>query len=123
MLGFRFIKTQPTTYVLQYRGGKVVRDGAGLAFFYYGPTSTLVAVPVASRDQGFIFEQVTSDFQTVTVQGQVLRLLVRLRDGIGCSIMFISHDLGVAAQISDRVAVRYAGRVAEIAPEDAPEGE
>src|SRR5436190_5021114 len=71
MLGFRFIKTQPTTYVLQYRGGKVVRDGAGLAFFYYGPTSTLVAVPVASRDQGFIFEQVTSDFQTVTVQGQV----------------------------------------------------
>ena len=71
MLGIRFVKTQPTTYVLQYRGGKVVREGAGLSFFYYSPTSSLVAVPVASKDQGFIFEQVTADFQTVTVQGQV----------------------------------------------------
>lgn len=71
MLGFRFIKAQPTTYVLQYRGGKVVREGAGLAFLYYAPTSSLAAVPVASRDQGFIFEQVTADFQTVTLQGQV----------------------------------------------------
>lgn len=71
MLGIRFVKIQPTTYLLQYRGGKVVREGAGLSFFYYAPTSSLVAVPVASKDQGFIFEQVTADFQTVTVQGQV----------------------------------------------------
>src|SRR5262249_57607339 len=46
----------------------------------------------------------------------VLRLLVRLRDEIGCSIVFITHDLGVAAQISDRIAVLYAGRIAEIGP-------
>jgi hypothetical protein len=71
MFGIRFVKTQPTTYVLQYRSGKVVREGAGLSFFYYAPASTLVAVPVASKDQGFIFEQVTADFQTVSVQGQV----------------------------------------------------
>jgi hypothetical protein len=71
MLGIRFVKTPPTTYLLQYRGGKVVREGAGLTFFHYAPASTLVAVPVASRDQGFIFEQATADFQTVTVQGQV----------------------------------------------------
>jgi hypothetical protein len=71
MFGIRFVKTPPTVHVLQYRGGKVVREGAGLAFFYYGPASSLVAVPVASRDQGFIFEQVTADFQVVTVQGQV----------------------------------------------------
>jgi hypothetical protein len=71
MLGIRFVKTQPTTYVLQYRGGKVVREGAGLSFLYYAPVSSLVAVPVGSKDQGFIFEQVTADFQTVTVQGQV----------------------------------------------------
>jgi hypothetical protein len=70
MFGFRFVKTQPTTYLLQYRGGKVVREGAGLSFFFYAPTSSLVAVPIASNDQGFIFEQVTADFQTVTVQGQ-----------------------------------------------------
>jgi hypothetical protein len=71
MLGFRFVKTQPTTYLMQYRAGKVVREGAGQSFFYYAPTSSLVAVPVGSKDQGFIFEQVTADFQTVTVQGQV----------------------------------------------------
>lgn len=71
MFGIRFIKTQPTTHVMQFKGGKIVREGAGLSFFYYGPTSSLVAVPVGSKDQGFIFEQVTADFQTVTVQGQV----------------------------------------------------
>lgn len=71
MFGIRFIKTQPTTYVMQFKGGKVVREGSGLAFFYYGPTSSLVAIPVGSKDEGFIFEQVTADFQTVTVQGQV----------------------------------------------------
>ena len=71
MLGIRFVKTQPTTYLMQFRGGKVVREGPGLSFFYYAPTSSLVAVPVASKDQGFIFEQVTADFQAVTVQGQV----------------------------------------------------
>src|SRR5712691_10913571 len=71
MFGIRFVKTQPTTYLMQYRGGKVVREGAGLSLFYYAPASSLVAVPVGSKDQGFIFEQVTADFQTVTVQGQV----------------------------------------------------
>ncbi len=71
MFGIRFVKTQPTTYLLQYRGGQVLREGAGLSFFYFAPTTSLVAVPVGSKDQGFIFEQVTADFQTVTVQGQV----------------------------------------------------
>jgi hypothetical protein len=71
MFGMRFVKSPPTTYLLQYRGGRVVREGAGLSFFYYAPTSSLVAIPVASKDQGFIFEHVTADFQTATVQGQV----------------------------------------------------
>lgn len=71
MLGVRFIKVQPTTHVLQYRGGKVVREGAGLSFFYYAPTTSLVAVPVGSADVPFIFNEVTSDFQEITIQGQV----------------------------------------------------
>lgn len=71
MLGIRYFKALPTTYVMQVRAGRIVREGAGLSFFYWGPTSSLVAVPVGSKDQGFIFEQVTADFQTVTVQGQV----------------------------------------------------
>jgi hypothetical protein len=71
MFGIRFIKIQPTTYLIQYRRGQVVREGAGLAFFYYAPTTSLVAVPIASTDAPFIFEEVTADFQTVSIQGQV----------------------------------------------------
>ena len=71
MLGMRFIKVQPTTYLMRFRGGRIVREGAGLAFFYYAPTTSLVAVPIASADAPFIFEEVTADFQTVTIQGQV----------------------------------------------------
>jgi len=56
---------------IKARGGKVVREGVGQSFFYYGPSSTLVAVPVASRDRPFMLETVTADFQGVTVQGQV----------------------------------------------------
>lgn len=71
MFGIRFVKVQPTTYLMQFRSGQVVREGAGLSFFYYAPTTSLVAVPVASRDEPFIYQAVTSDFQGVTVQGQV----------------------------------------------------
>src|SRR5437868_8101594 len=71
MFGLKFIKVQPTTYLLEYRRGKVVREGVGLSFFYYGPTTSLVAVPVASTDTPFIFQEATGDFQSVTIQGQV----------------------------------------------------
>lgn len=71
MFGIKFIKAQPTTYLLQYRSGRMVREGLGLSFFYYSPTTSLVAVPVASTDVPFIFEETTADFQAVTIQGQV----------------------------------------------------
>jgi hypothetical protein len=71
MFGFRFIKVQPTTYLLQYRNGKIAREGTGLAFFYFAPATTLVSIPVASVDMPFIFAEVTADFQHITIQGQV----------------------------------------------------
>lgn len=70
MFGIQFVKAQPTTYLMQYRGGKVIREGSGLSFFYYAPTTSLVMVPVGSADVPFIFQETTADFQTVTVQGQ-----------------------------------------------------
>jgi hypothetical protein len=70
MFGFRFIKSQPTVHLIEFRGGKLIREGAGQSFFYYAPTTTLVAVPVTSHDRPFILELVTADFQSVTLQGQ-----------------------------------------------------
>ncbi len=71
MFGIRFIKSQPTTYLIEYKSGKVARQGAGLSFLYFAPTTTLAAIPAGSRDESFIFQQVTADFQTITVQGQI----------------------------------------------------
>jgi regulator of protease activity HflC (stomatin/prohibitin superfamily) len=71
MFGIRFIKIQPTTYLLQYQKGKLKREGRGLAFFYFAPTTSLVAVPMESVDVPFIFNQVTLDFQELSIQGQV----------------------------------------------------
>lgn len=71
MFGFRFIKVEPTDFVLQYRNGRVVREGTGLSFFYFSPSTSLVRIPLGSMDVPFIFEEVTADFQTVSVQGQI----------------------------------------------------
>lgn len=71
MFGIRFIKVDPTDFVLQFKRGKLVREGAGLSFFYFAPTTSLVRIPVGSVDVPFIFEEVTADFQGVTVQGQL----------------------------------------------------
>ncbi len=52
----------------------------------------------------------------VSVQSEVMNLLTRLRDELGLSYVFISHDLGMVRHISDRIAVMYLGRVAELGP-------
>ena len=75
----------------------------------------MIAIAIAGDPELIIADEPTTALD-VTVQAQVLRLLLRLRDEIRCSIVLITHDLGVAAQISDRIAVLYAGRIAEIGP-------
>ena len=77
MLGFRYLKSTPTTYVLHHHGGKLVREGVGLSFWYFAPTSVIAQVPTASRDVPFVFNEVTADFQDVTIQGD---LTCRIRD-------------------------------------------
>ncbi len=71
MFGISYLKMTPTTYVLHFKAGKVKRAGPGLSFWYYQPTSTVVAVPLASSDVPFAFNAVTRDFQELTVQGQL----------------------------------------------------
>ena len=51
----------------------------------------------------------------VTIEAQILRLIRRLQESRGFSVLFITHDLGVVRSVSDRVVVLYAGRVAEAA--------
>ena len=52
----------------------------------------------------------------VTVQKQILDLLAQLRRDLGLALLFITHDLGVVAQVADRIAVTYAGRIVEEGP-------
>lgn len=66
-----FIKVPPTTYLLHYQNGKIKHEGAGLSFFYWAPTSTIIAVPLASADVPFVFQETTADFQAVAIQGQI----------------------------------------------------
>jgi len=71
MFAIRFMKAAPTTYVLHFKNGRVRREGPGLSFFYYAPTSTIVTVPLASSDVPFAFQESTADFQSVAFQGQL----------------------------------------------------
>jgi len=68
----RYVKSDPSTYLFQYRNGRILRQGRGLSFYYFVPNSTLVKVPMASVDQPFMFAEATVDFQEVTIQGRVV---------------------------------------------------
>ncbi|UWG96544.1 SPFH domain-containing protein [Dehalobacter sp. DCM] len=99
MFGFRFIKFQPSDYVMKYRNGKIVKNGPGLSFFYYVPTTSIVAVPMGSVDIPFIFEEVTVDFQTVTVQGQITYRIVDQRKIAG--LLNYTLDIKGKGYVSD----------------------
>ena len=71
MMGIRYMKTAPTTYVLHYGGGTLRKEGPGLSFWYYAPTSVIAAVPLGSVDVPFAFAETANDFQAVTIQGQL----------------------------------------------------
>lgn len=71
MFGIKFIKFDSMTFVMQYKHGKVKREGKGLSFYYYAPTSSITAIPLGSKDIQFIFNETTKDFQTITIQGQI----------------------------------------------------
>jgi hypothetical protein len=71
MFGLNYLKTDPTQYVIHYHNGRLKHAGAGLAFFYYRPASSIALVPIGSADVPFIFNETTADFQPITVQGQL----------------------------------------------------
>lgn len=71
MFGLNYIKADPSTYLMQFKNGEVVKEGRGTSFFYYSPSASIVAVPVNSKELPFAFRMQTQDFQEVSIQGQV----------------------------------------------------
>jgi oligopeptide/dipeptide ABC transporter ATP-binding protein len=72
----------------------------------------VIAVAIACRPQILICDEPTTALD-VTIQAKILKLLKGLQKEIGMSLIFITHDLGVVANVADRVAVMYAGEVVE----------
>ena len=72
----------------------------------------MIAIALACRPRLIIADEPTTALD-VTIQAQVLDLLRNLKDKINSSIMFITHDLGVIAEMADYVVVMYAGRIVE----------
>lgn len=78
----------------------------------------MIAMALACQPKLLIADEPTTALD-VTIQAQILELMKELRKKIGASIMLITHDLGVVAEMSDRVIVMYAGQVIESGTADA----
>jgi regulator of protease activity HflC (stomatin/prohibitin superfamily) len=71
MFGFKYIQFDSVYHVIVSKNGQVKKEGKGLSFFYFAPSTSIAAVPTGSNSLPFIFSETTKDYQTVTIQGQV----------------------------------------------------
>jgi oligopeptide/dipeptide ABC transporter ATP-binding protein len=75
----------------------------------------MMAMALACEPELLIADEPTTALD-VTIQAQILALLAELKEQLGLAVLFITHNLGIVAQTADRVAVMYAGIIAEQAP-------
>lgn len=74
----------------------------------------VIAMAIANEPELLIADEPTTALD-VTIQSQILDLIKELKEGSNAGIILITHDLGVVAEMADRVAVMYAGQIVEIA--------
>ena len=74
----------------------------------------IIAIAISCKPQIIVADEPTTALD-VTIQAQILDLLIDLQQETGAGIVLITHDLGVVAEVADRVAVMYAGQIVEVA--------
>lgn len=100
-VGIASARTRAAAYPHQLSGGMRQR--------------AMIAMALACRPQLLIADEPTTALD-VTIQAQIVELMLELQDRIGMSIQFISHNLGVVSELADNIVVMYAGRIVERAP-------
>nr|WP_181832993.1 ABC transporter ATP-binding protein [Bacillus taeanensis] len=103
MVGIPMAESRVNQYPHEFSGGMRQR--------------VVIAIALASKPKLLIADEPTTALD-VTIQAQILELLKDLQKKIDTSIIFITHDLGVVANVADRVAVMYAGQIVEMGTVD-----
>lgn len=111
MIGIRYLKSPATVYVQHLKGGRVRQEGPGLSFFYFAPTSVIVQVPISSVDVPFAFTEATSDFQEVTVQGN---LTYRVNDPVRLAGL-LDYSIGVNGRYNSDDPTKLGERLVQAA--------
>jgi peptide/nickel transport system ATP-binding protein len=101
LVGIPAAKSRIDDYPHQFSGGMRQR--------------AMIAIALASNPRLLLADEPTTALD-VTIQDQILKLILRLRRDLNMSVVLVTHDLGVIAQTCDRLAVMYAGRVVETGP-------
>jgi oligopeptide/dipeptide ABC transporter ATP-binding protein len=101
MVGFSSPEEQSRSYPHQLSGGMRQR--------------VMIAMALSCRPALLIADEPTTALD-VTIQAQILKLLIQVKEKLKMSLILITHDLGIIAEVADKVAIMYAGKIVEYAP-------